>query len=57
MEAATDVHCNKRQRVDSAGELPTNVVANPPRIVHAKNFQEHDTPAYYTFLLLKLESK
>ena len=47
MEAATDVHCNKRQRVDSVGDdsvgqLPTNLVtATPPRIVKANFFQAH----------------
>lgn len=39
MEAATDVHCNKRQRVDSVGELPTNA-----RVVNANFFQAHNTP-------------
>ena len=47
MQAATDVHCNKRKRVDSVGDdsvgqLPTNLVtATPPRIVKADFFQAH----------------
>ena len=47
MQAATDVHCNKRKRVDSVGDdsvgqLPTNLVtATPLRIVKADFFQAH----------------
>ena len=47
MQAATDVHCNKRQRVDSVGDdsvgqLPTKLVTAPtPREVKANFFHAH----------------